>query len=190
MWVHTSSLEHSVGFQMTEFVQTFTVENHKDRKRELLDLISLTTLDIKANGGNVKPSKDGGYVTDFFDRKIPKSYISTVNEVVMPYITKYANSFFCQPNELTKWWFQQYQQGTQFGWHHHNGHVGLIYFLELGDERESTEFANFGQFDVREGDIIIFPSYTVHRAPIIKSNKRKTILACNIDLSVDRSLIQ
>lgn len=175
---------------MTDFVQIFTVENHKARKRELLDLINLTVLDIKANGGEVKPSKGGGYVTDFFNRNVPKSYITTINEVVMPYITKYADSFFCQPNELTRWWFQQYQQGTQFGWHHHSGHVGLIYFLELGDQKESTEFVNFGQFDVKEGDIIIFPSYTVHRAPIIKSNKRKTILACNVNFSADRALIK
>jgi hypothetical protein len=35
--------------------------------------------------------------------------------------------------------------------------------------------------DVKEGDIIIFPSYVIHRAPIIDNNIRKTIISCNLD---------
>ena len=34
-----------------------------------------------------------------------------------------------------------------------------------------------------EGDIIIFPSYVMHRAPVIDNNIRKTIISCNIDFN-------
>ena len=55
---------------------------------------------------------------------------------------------------------------------------------------ESTEFLNYGQFDVREGDIIFFPTFLVHRSPEIISNQRKTIIATNLGFEVDRDLIQ
>jgi len=54
---------------------------------------------------------------------------------------------------------------------------------------EATEFLNYGKFDVKEGDILFFPTFLVHRSPIIKSNLRKTIISSNISFEVDRKLI-
>ena len=33
-----------------------------------------------------------------------------------------------------------------------------------------------------EGDVIIFPSYIIHRSPLIRSDTRKTTIAINLNL--------
>jgi uncharacterized protein YbbC (DUF1343 family) len=38
--------------------------------------------------------------------------------------------------------------------------------------------------DVKEGDIVMFPSYTIHRAPVIKNDIRKTIVSFNFVLDL------
>ena len=37
-------------------------------------------------------------------------------------------------------------------------------------------------FDIKEGDLIIFPSYLIHRAPIVKNDIVKTIISFNLDV--------
>ena len=66
----------------------------------------------------------------------------------------------------------------------------MVYYVELPEMSESTEFLNYGQFNVKEGDIIFFPSFLVHRSPKIISNQRKTIIATNFEFWVDRDLIE
>jgi uncharacterized RmlC-like cupin family protein len=39
-------------------------------------------------------------------------------------------------------------------------------------------------FDVREGDIITFPSWVIHRAPVNTAKETKTIISWNMDVSV------
>ena len=37
-------------------------------------------------------------------------------------------------------------------------------------------------FDVQEGDLILFPSHLVHRAPVVKDDIIKTIISFNLDV--------
>lgn len=41
-----------------------------------------------------------------------------------------------------------------------------------------TEIA---EFDIKEGDILTFPSFVIHRAPINTNTHRKTIISWNMD---------
>jgi hypothetical protein len=92
----------------------------------------------------------------------------------------------CQINEL---WFQQYFTNDKHGWHTHGSNFTGVYYLELPDTAPQTQLINpFTQTDiiipdVKEGDILIFPSYVIHRAPKITDNFRKTIISfnCNFD---------
>ena len=70
---------------------------------------------------------------------------------------------------------------------HGNCSISMSYFLELDHYNHSTEFVDIEredtfQLDVTEGDIIIFPSYVIHRSPLIRSENRKTTVAININL--------
>ena len=69
----------------------------------------------------------------------------------------------------------------------------MSYLLELDDCRHSTEFIDIErnetfQLDVEEGDVIIFPSYIIHRSPLIRSNNRKTTIAVNINLATTNQI--
>jgi hypothetical protein len=84
-------------------------------------------------------------------------------------------------------WFQQYLQNSEHGWHSHSSNFTNVYFLELPEGTPKTQIVSpydqktVIEVDVQEGDLLIFPSFTLHKAPVNKSSKRKTIISYNID---------
>lgn len=82
-------------------------------------------------------------------------------------------------------WFQQYNQNSQHGWHTHSANFTNVYYLELPNGSPKTQIVNpynqtdIIEVDVKEGDILVFPSFVIHRAPINKNTQRKTIISFN-----------
>ena len=169
---------------LPDFVHIFQVENFQKQKPKLLQSISdmIITNDINLN--------EKGYYYDFNLPRAPRTYLELFIESIQPSVNQIEEMYGLNCNSLGSPWFQQYEQGSDFGWHQHGGHFALILYVELPEMTESTEFLNYGQFDVREGDIIFFPTFLVHRSPEIISNQRKTIIATNLGFEVDRDLIQ
>jgi hypothetical protein len=124
------------------------------------------------------------------DSNYHPAYKSLLFNTISPYLEKYAQSLGMRIRKFSKPWFQQYTTGTGFGWHQHGLHFAVVYYLELPDPNEATEFLQYGKMNVKEGDIIVFPTWMVHRSANIKSDKRKTIFACNVDFEVDREYIK
>ncbi len=93
-------------------------------------------------------------------------------------------------------WFQQYEQNSLHGWHVHGSNWTNVYFLELPDGCPKTQFINpynqteIAEFDVKEGDILTFPSFVIHRAPINTNTQRKTIISWNMDLELSPGLYE
>jgi hypothetical protein len=87
-------------------------------------------------------------------------------------------------------WFQQYIKGGTHGWHIHNSNFTGVYYVELNENSSKTQLVDpFTQStiitpNVTEGDILIFPSSVIHRAPKINDDKRKTIVSFNITLGL------
>lgn len=88
-------------------------------------------------------------------------------------------------------WYQQYTNESFHTWHVHDGSLwSNIYYLELTDDSLVTEFIDpitkkVIKFNVKEGDIITFPSQLIHRSPKNLSNTRKTIISWNLDTTLD-----
>jgi ectoine hydroxylase-related dioxygenase (phytanoyl-CoA dioxygenase family) len=64
-----------------------------------------------------------------------------------------------------------------------------VYYLDLPKDTPRTQWINPTNlseetFDVAEGDIIIFPSWLIHRAPQNKSKEMKTIISWNIEVGI------
>ena len=60
--------------------------------------------------------------------------------------------------------------------------------MALNLETENVGVVIFGDDSkIKEGDIVMFPSYTIHRAPIINNNIRKTIVSFNFILDLIES---
>ena len=84
-------------------------------------------------------------------------------------------------------WFQQYIQNDSHQWHIHESNFTGVYYVELNDEENNKTELISGDTkltpEVKEGDICIFPSFVIHRCPLIQSTKRKTIISYNFDAS-------
>lgn len=89
---------------------------------------------------------------------------------------------------LLEVWFQQYNKNSEHGWHIHGHNFTGVYYVDMPDDKYKTEYLNplntkeIKFFDVKEGDLILFPSHLVHRAPKIKEDFVKTIISFNIDV--------
>jgi len=170
--------------KLPDHVHIFSVEDHDYWKPKLLSSIDQMKADnnIELNGA--------GYYYDYDIPKEPRTYKTLIDNILLSPIEEIGDIYGLKLCNISTQWFQQYLQGSDFGWHQHGGHWAMIYYIELPDIKESTEFLNYGQFDVKEGDILFFPTFLIHRSPPIKSNLRKTIISTNIDFGVDRKLIR
>tara|TARA_R100000951_G_scaffold69911_1_gene58822 strand:- start:2874 stop:3455 length:582 start_codon:yes stop_codon:yes gene_type:complete len=88
--------------------------------------------------------------------------------------------------QLHDMWFQQYHKGDTHGWHTHGHNFTGVYYLEFGKTAPRTQIVEplslrIIDVDAEQGDIIIFPSMFIHRAPTSKTKKRKTIISFNFN---------
>jgi hypothetical protein len=89
---------------------------------------------------------------------------------------------------LNEIWYQQYQTGSQHGWHTHTGNFTNVYYLELPADAPKTQLVipfyqnKIIELDVTEGDIVCFPSFVIHRTVANTSRLKKTIVSFNTDL--------
>lgn len=169
--------------KLPDHVHIFSVEDHDYWKPKLLSSIDRMKAD-----NNIELNK-AGYYYDFNIPKEPRTYRKLLDNILLSPIEEVCDIYGLKLEKTFVPWFQQYLQGSDFGWHQHNDHWAMIYYIELPDIKEATEFLNYGQFDVKEGDILFFPTFLNHRSPTIKSNLRKTIISCNLHFEVDRELI-
>jgi hypothetical protein len=85
-------------------------------------------------------------------------------------------------------WYHQMRTADYIGWDNHQWcQWSAVYFVEVSDQKYITEFLDPETQEVmrpeaKAGDMLIFPSWLLHRAPIIVEDTRKTILAWNMDV--------
>lgn len=103
-------------------------------------------------------------------------------------LRKFKKTYF----QVRQDWFNQYDpgSGSEHPFHvHTGGHINCagVYYVELDDKslgtilRESDSQLEV-QPEVREGEILFFPSNIWHRSPPNNTNTRKTVVPFNISL--------
>jgi len=83
-------------------------------------------------------------------------------------------------------WYQQYSINNTHGWHTHGENYTGVYYLQFPKGSPKTELID--QYNIekkitinaKEGDIVIFPSIVIHRAPRVLLNIKKTIISFNL----------
>ena len=113
-----------------------------------------------------------------------REWVKTFVPFWMDSIKEVTDDFGCAKIDLEQIWFQQYLEDGYHGWHIHTGHYTGVYYLELDKTSPVTELRDpytkrIKRMNVKEGDMIVFPSYIYHRAPLNKSVKQKTIISWN-----------
>jgi len=81
-------------------------------------------------------------------------------------------------------WYQQYLKDSIHGWHVHSENYTGVYYLEYPLGAPPTELWDnkLKIPEVSEGDVVIFPAMTPHRAPMVKNDIRKTIVSFNFNV--------
>ena len=81
-----------------------------------------------------------------------------------------------------------YKNGKH-GWHTHAQNYTGVYYVKFSNKDAKTELIDpFSQdkkiiINAKEGDIVIFPSYVIHRATEQKENSEKIIISFNINFT-------
>ena len=144
----------------------------------------------------------------FTDYMIPseasaRKYKDEVIDSVMPNIEEFSLSMGAKKLNMGQIWFQRYETDFYHGTHNHWPSLfSVIYYLEFDpSEHESTVLMNPNRLHaelyraqniqletsfspkIKEGDILIFPSFVDHYAPMNKSKMPRTIVSFNFDMS-------
>lgn len=161
--------------------------SHERYKDELLSLIE------QSDGESLKGANDVDQIAraDFFvdSRRLYEPLFmmlikDLMKELSGEFINLQSTDFQC---ESVRPWYQQYYQTDAHGWHDHayNSTLSLIYYLELPRGGPGTEFIDpfsgcVHSPKVKEGDVLVFPSFVRHQSPPNKSDQRKTIISINL----------
>jgi hypothetical protein len=157
---------------------------HNKIKEALLQLIE------QSGGENSRSDAADISLTDYFLKANNSEFEQKYVSLIQPYFIEHLTACnVIKSNEEQKYfyWFNQYTRLKYHGWHDHQGvKWASVYYLELHEDNPTTEFRNFVtqeiiKVDVKEGDIITFPGFIDHRSSPNLSNKRKTIIACNLN---------
>lgn len=150
-------------------------------KNKLIDKINLT------------PSKkefknDSIYSTDWkIETNVKREYLDLFLSINQEHFTETSSYFNCNKVELLNFWFQTYVKNNYHKKHNHEGHYSCVFYVELPNSSISTHFyipnsnKKFYFKDVKEGDIILFPSLIFHESPLIEKESKKTIISANMN---------
>lgn len=162
-------------------------DGHNDIKEDLLNLVNNSKSESLV-------AKDNYFRDDIFrldwNRKEDwnRAWVQKFLPLLHKNIDQMIHEIGFESHTVLFLWFQQYLNNGTHGWHTHGDNYTGVYYLELPESTPATEYCNpvnmddVNKFDIQEGDIVLFPSFIVHRAPKNLSKERKTIISFNINL--------
>ena len=151
---------------------------HKTLKKKLLSLITKMPSHFKSDKSFVKSDWT-------VPKDVPREYLKLFYQEVGDLMVETAEDFGCNTWKIHNGWYNQYSKNNNHHWHTHpESNLSAIYFVELPNKELMTEFKTKIKLNVKEGDILFFPSYMLHRAPVNNTNKRKTVIAFNCDFQL------
>ena len=160
-------------------VKSFTQhEAHKDKTLELISFSNYKS--PKSDAAEVNITK-----TDWNFSNTNREWLSYLQEPLMSEMSDIYKNMGYSGFQVNEIWFQQYLQESEHGWHIHGSNFTNVYYLELPEGTPKTQIINpynqkdIIEVDVKEGDLLTFPSYVLHKAPKNNSDKRKTIISFN-----------
>ena len=122
-------------------------------------------------------------------------------QVLLPFIEKHfikcTKKLNLKDFYIRALWFQQYGKNGTHGWHVHEQNYTGVYYLELPKSAPLTELIdptnikNRFKIKAKEGDIVLFPSFVIHRSGKMKTKDRKTIVSFNLEFQhIDKQVLK
>ena len=166
---------------------------HKLIKDNILNLINLDTTAerIYEEGSSTLDITRCDYKTSLE----PRTWTTELQPYMMSVMKDVYAELGYQTFNIHNIWFQQYQKGSTHGWHVHTKCQWTnVYYLDMPVNAPKTQLINpwnqkdIIEMDVKEGDVLTFPSFVIHRAPVNTSSKLKTIISFNSDSEIQTSV--
>lgn len=183
------TVNKSVRYPLQSFMVVGPLPNHHELKQSVLDAIADTEQEslvaVDEYYSDTINKLDWAKAKDF-----TRPWVQLLKPSIDDYLNSLALGLGYQRAIVEELWFQQYGTGNMHGWHTHGSNFTGVYYLEFDPSSPKTEIIEPGSQsrkivpDITEGDIMIFPSFTIHRAPQITNDVRKTIVSFNIILDL------
>lgn len=169
--------------QLNSFYIIKNFSFHQEIKNNLLNLIESSNFNSPySEKAEVNISK-----ADWFDaNNMNRIWVQYLKDYLIKDLIDIHNQIGFDGFKINEIWFQQYYEGSEHGWHTHSSNFTNVYYLELPKDSPKTLIVdpinkkNIIEIDVDEGDLLMFPSYVLHKAPKNNGN-RKTIISYNLD---------
>lgn len=166
-------------------------KHHNEVKNLLLEHIKNseyhTVIDPKCE---TNISKTDWHISGNFKRLWAEFFMSYAKNSIL----EIYNNLGYDGYTLHELWFQQYNINSGHGWHTHSSNFTNVYYLEMLDGSPKTKIVNpYNQTDiievqVEEGDILVFPSFVIHKAPPNLINQQKTIISYNTNATYSNNI--
>jgi hypothetical protein len=169
-------------FSVDAPISIYEVPNHAEIKDILLSLIDAAE-SMPTNSDLESISRSDWAVPD----DVQRPYQEVVRDALLPTLSQFCSERKAGNLNMRNFWFQQYENtGDTHGWHVHPGSMyNLVYYVELPEGAPGTELYTEQvavQPPVKEGDVIIFPSFLFHRSPPNTGSGRKTAIVMNVSV--------
>jgi hypothetical protein len=120
----------------------------------------------------------------YLPSNIERTYFSHITDTIFELRNNIVKQFnYSTPSTNLQFWFQQYEKGDHHGWHVHFGCMfSNVYYVDLPEGASKTSLKVLDkeiEVDVKEGQILTFPSCFLHTSKPNKSEKVKTVIAVN-----------
>ena len=149
-----------------------TIPNSKSLNKEILSLIE------KTDKEKFISEKENITYTDWKSTNKKRPYFDLLMKYIKPVLGVIADKLHSYNWNVDHYWFQQYYKNDFHDWHTHiNCQFNNIYYVELPNKELTTEIYNHKPLNLKEGDLVSFPSFWYHRSPRNETNERKTIIS-------------
>lgn len=164
-------------------VWVYSVENHAELKPQILEAIrSMGEFSYRSAQNSLANT----------DWHLAANVIRPYYDIVRPVLTKHAEAtriaWAYDSVSIGRVWFQQYNTGDFHSWHTHGDCTfSSVYYVDLPDGSPKTSFMYEGtdfEVNVKEGDILTFPSYLAHRSAVNTGTDQKTVIAFNSNAAI------
>tara|TARA_R110002020_G_scaffold10220_1_gene39426 strand:- start:243 stop:830 length:588 start_codon:yes stop_codon:yes gene_type:complete len=116
-----------------------------------------------------------------------RPWIKYAGPDLQEHLLMFAQELGYQHIDIKNLWYQQYGYKGIHNWHIHGGNYTGVYYLEYDDTCPLTEFVYPNNMEKsfsiehKEGDMLFFPCFLMHRSPISQTNNRKSIISWNLE---------
>jgi len=170
-----------------------SIKDYNSIKYELLDKIHQT------QNSSIETPYESIYSSDWnVGRDVNRPYLNYFLDMIKPYLNDIKKYLMYDEYSIKNLWFQRYGKENKHDWHcHPENHFTNVFYVDLPDKSLKTEIIDpltkeiINYIDVKEGDLLTLPAQVLHRSPINKTDKIKTIISFNLNMhKADFNLIK